>query len=62
VLRNENIVIGGDLNFTTKRVEVWGNAVRMEPLGDCFLHKIKDTRIVVVEPLKFVPIWCGFRS
>lgn len=54
-IKEERVVIGGDLNFTLSRVEVWGELARLDRLLEFFRHKIEDAGLVDVEPIKLVP-------
>jgi len=39
-VKAERLIIGGDLNLTTKIAEKWGHSVRKDPLADFFLQKL----------------------
>jgi endonuclease/exonuclease/phosphatase family metal-dependent hydrolase len=58
-----NLILGGDLNFTTSSREVWGDCVRADPLQIYFSQMIQEGGLVDVEPTKLLPTWrngrCG---
>lgn len=55
LLKNNEVIQGGDLNFTTKRVDIHGTVVEVDPLEDSFLNKIEEIKMVGVESIKLVP-------
>jgi hypothetical protein len=58
----ENLIMGGDLNFTTSSREVWGEGARVDPLQLYFIHLIQDGGLVDAEPVKVLPTWRNGRK
>jgi hypothetical protein len=53
----QDIILGGDLNFSVGRVEVWGQVAKVDPLSDYFIQKLEDKGLIDVEPIKLRPTW-----
>eukprot|EP01018_Ginkgo_biloba_P003768 Gb_15009 [translate_table: standard] len=51
-IKQENLIIGGDLNLTLHRGEIWGSSARQDRLVDYFLDKFKSVGWVDVEPIE----------
>jgi hypothetical protein len=62
VLKEHNLILGGDLNFTTSNREVWGLHARVDPLQLYFIHLIQVEGLVDVEPIKLLPTWRNGRG
>jgi hypothetical protein len=58
----ENLILDGDLNFTTNIDEVWGVDAHPDPLAGFFRDLFQKNRMVDVKPLELVPTWCNDRS
>jgi hypothetical protein len=56
-LKEQNLILGGDLNFTTSNREMWGAHARVDPLQLYFSQLIQVEGLVDVEPLKVLPTW-----
>jgi len=41
ILRESNLILGGDLNFTRSTREVWGQSIRLDPLAYFFIRCFK---------------------
>jgi hypothetical protein len=54
-VKEEEVIIGGELNFTVSRVEVWGFNARLDKVVAYFKHKIEELGYIDVEPLKLTP-------
>jgi hypothetical protein len=50
-----NIIMGGVLNFTVKKVEIWAKLSREDPMVDFFTQKCEEVGLVNVEPMKCTP-------
>jgi len=50
-LRNLSIILGGYLNFTLSRVEIWGSTAREDILAYEFVNKLEEIGWVDVEPI-----------
>jgi hypothetical protein len=57
ILKEKNMIFGGDLNFTTSGIEVWGEHARTDPLKIFFNHMFQAEGLVHVEPHKVFPTW-----
>jgi hypothetical protein len=55
ILKEQNVILGGDLNFTTSIMEMWGAHSRDDPLRSYFRELIQGEGMVDVEPLKMLP-------
>jgi endonuclease/exonuclease/phosphatase family metal-dependent hydrolase len=57
ILKEQNLILGGDLNLTTSSREVWGAHARSDPLQLYFNQLFQVEGLVDVEPLKVLPTW-----
>jgi hypothetical protein len=57
IFNDQNLILGGDLNFTTSFREVWGEHTRVDPLQPYFSKLLQEEGMVDVEPLKLLPTW-----
>jgi hypothetical protein len=55
ILKEQNVILGGDLKFTTCSREMWGAHSRDDPLHSYFRQLLKGEGMVDVEPLKMLP-------
>jgi hypothetical protein len=62
ILKEHNMVLGGDLNFTTSYREVWGVHFREDSLQPYFSQLIQEEGLVDVEPIKLIPTWRNGRG
>jgi hypothetical protein len=62
ILNEDNLILGGDLNFTTSSREVWGEHARVDPLQLYFSQLIQVGGLVDVEPVKLLPTWRNGRK
>jgi endonuclease/exonuclease/phosphatase family metal-dependent hydrolase len=58
----ENLILGGDLNFTISSREVWGDVARVDPLQHYFSHLVQYGDLVDVELVKILPTWRNGRK
>ena len=56
-LNHQNLIIGGDLNFSLGVSESWGANARADPLTDFFLSKITSSHLIDLSLLKARPTW-----
>ena len=49
-LKKENVVLGGDLNFTMGIHEIWGPNARMDPLAAFFKNLVQNLKLVDLDP------------
>jgi hypothetical protein len=61
-IHNYYLIIGSDLNFTTRREEIWGPLACKDKLAHFFVDKLESTRLVDVEPIKLSLTWSNNRS
>jgi exonuclease III len=57
IFNDQNLILGGDLNFTTSFKEVWGKLTRVYPLQPYFSKLLQEEGLVDIEPLKLQPTW-----
>jgi hypothetical protein len=62
LLREEGIIVGGDLNFTFSTREVWGDWTRSDPLADHFSSLIQSFGLVDIISSKMAPTWRNGRE
>jgi hypothetical protein len=62
LLREEGIIVGGDLNFTLSSREVWGDLAKSDPLADYFTSLIQSSGLVDIIPSKMAPTWRNGRE
>jgi hypothetical protein len=53
----QNLIIAGDLNFTTNLSEVWGDSVAKDPLADYFTDLFLSHDIIDLQPDILAPSW-----
>ena len=53
----ENLIIGGDLNFSLGQAEVWGPHAKPDLLSDYFTRLLVDKGWLDVEPVILKPTW-----
>ena len=61
ILRSENVVIGGDLNFTLGAHEISRPRARVDPLANFFSNLLHKIKMVDLSPQKLKPIWTNRR-
>jgi hypothetical protein len=54
---DESLVLGGDLNFTMNKDEIWGRLGQEDKLSNYFLEKFEACNLVDVEPMVLRPTW-----
>jgi hypothetical protein len=57
LLAQENLILAGDLNFTTSIDEVWGEVALSDPLVDFFKNLFTSNHLVDVMPAVLLPTW-----
>jgi len=62
IFYEENLIMGGDLNFTISSREVWGVSMRVDPLQHFFSHLVQIGGLVDVKPVKILPMWRNGRK
>jgi len=62
LLKGKNLVMGGDLNFSIRRVEPWGPLAREDPLTNFFLNLLISNKLIDVNLIKLKPTWRNRRA
>jgi hypothetical protein len=62
ILKEHNLILGGDLNFTISTREVWGSSPRIDPMASYFNQLFQEEGLIDVEPVKFLPTWRNGRG
>jgi hypothetical protein len=58
----DNLIIGGDLNFTIRNEHIWGSLACEDKLAHFFTNKFERNDLIDVEPIKICPTWSKNRS
>jgi hypothetical protein len=56
-LKENHLILGGDLNFSLGIKEVWGTHARSDPLSTYFTQKLEELNLLDIEPVNFKPTW-----
>jgi len=56
-LKEHQVILGGDLNFSLGFSEVWGTHARTDPLTSFFTQKLAECNFLDLEPIKLKPTW-----
>jgi hypothetical protein len=62
LLASKNLILAGDLNFTTGVDEVWGVTAQLDKLADYFKSMLQDYHLVDLIPDDVVPTWRNGRT
>jgi endonuclease/exonuclease/phosphatase family metal-dependent hydrolase len=62
LLAAKNLILAGDLNFTTGVDEVWGSTAQLDKHANYFKDMIKDQLLVDLVPDVLVPTWRNGRA
>jgi exonuclease III len=62
ILAQKDIIIVGDLNFTTSPEEIWGHNALQDPLAGFFKSLFLKNSLVDVLPSEIVPTWRNDRA
>jgi hypothetical protein len=57
ILARDDLILAGDLNFTTSVDEVWGVGAFPDPLEGFFRNLFDKNHLVDVQPAELVPTW-----
>ena len=60
-VKNENVIIGGDLKFTLGAHEIWGSRTRTNQLADYFAKKLREGGLTNVGIIKLKRTWSNTR-
>jgi hypothetical protein len=61
-LKEDNIIIGGDLNLTLSSGDIWGDRARLDPLSDFFSSLFASAGLIDIAPSQICPTWRNGRS
>jgi hypothetical protein len=61
LLKVENLILGGDLNFSLGEAEFWGPTAHPDPQSGIFSHLLMDHGLIDISPLKLLPTWRNMR-
>jgi hypothetical protein len=56
-LKSENLILGGDLNFSLGEVESWGPRARLDPLTYFFNHMLRRMKLIDIPPIRRCSTW-----
>jgi hypothetical protein len=62
LLKESNLIIGGDLNFIIFAREIWGSSARSDPMDSYFNMMIQGEGLIDVEPINIFPTWRNGRG
>jgi len=62
VMRDQNLVVGGDLNFSIGNAEAWGPSAREDPLSDFFQNSLTSHKLIDANLSKLKPTWRNHRT
>jgi hypothetical protein len=62
ILKESNLILGGDMNFTISAREIWGNNARSDPLAAYFNQMIQGEGLIDLEPVNIFPTWRNGRG
>lgn len=62
VMGSQNLVIGGDLNFSIGNPKTWGPSAREDPLSYLFMNALISNNLIDVNLLKLKPTWRNCRT
>ena len=61
-LENEDLILGGDLNFSLGEAESWGPIAHPDNQAGFFSHLMASNGLIDVAPLKMLPTWKNMRT
>jgi len=62
LFQQDNIILGGDLNFTTGFSETWGHAARIDPFSNTISTLLDEHSWIDIPMQKLLPTWSNNRS
>jgi hypothetical protein len=57
ILAQKDLILAGDLNFTTSPLEIWGQKALQDPLSGYFKSLFHKHSLIDVNPSETVPTW-----
>jgi exonuclease III len=61
LLKNDFIILGGDLNFSLGEAESWGPSSHPDNQAAFFSHLLSSNGLIDIAPLKLLPTWRNMR-
>lgn len=62
ILQHDNIILGGDLNFSIGFAESWGKHAQIDPLSVFFENNLEDHNLIDIPLDKIQPTWRNNRT
>lgn len=62
IFQSDNIILGGDLNFSLGYLESWGHHPQADPLAGFFKQLLNLQKLIYVPSTKLAPTWRNKRS
>jgi len=62
MLKVDNLILGGDLNFSLGEVEVWGLNSHPDLQSEHFNYLFSSNGLLDIDPRKILPTWRNMRS
>jgi hypothetical protein len=59
--KEENLIQGGDINFSFKVIESWGQRAQADAQMDYFSHKLGESGLLDIAPTNIFPTWINKR-
>jgi hypothetical protein len=56
-MKHEDLIIGGDLNFSLGVAELWDQWAQPNSLLDYFSHKLSELGLIDITPIRAIPNW-----
>lgn len=56
-MKNDDLILGGDLNFSLGTTESWGPRVCPGSLSDYFNHILREKGLIDIAPTNLCPSW-----
>lgn len=57
LMNSNNLILGGDLNFTIGHEESWGHHTYLDPLSDYMEHLMEQHHLIEIHMKKKKPTW-----
>lgn len=61
LMNSNNLILGGDLNFTIGHEESWGHHTQLDPLSDYMEHLLEQHHLIDIPMNKKQPTWYNRR-
>jgi exonuclease III len=61
LLKNDLLILGGDLNFSLGEAESWGPSAHPDNQAGFFSHLLASNGLIDIAPLKLLPTWRNMR-